>query len=241
MWAVFDADTQNMVQFSPEFPFRRKPIDPAPEFPAAAPAESVDPSIQPVIEVLSSAPAQETETPEPTRIAPMFSDGFPFVRRSTPPAVDASCEQPSEVFEAPGEPAPNPMRIPISPAAPVSGPAPQTSAPAVAINTNELRMRDRRKVKRDVMTTPALIRLDGLHGPPMKVELIDISTAGVRFRAPRPLDAGEKAQIRIEVGPLRWTTRLRVVYSTPPVEGPATIGCAFLRTELLRPWPLTAA
>ena len=90
------------------------------------------------------------------------------------------------------------------------------------------------------MATAALLRIDGIHGPPMHVKLIDISVAGARLHCPHLLDAGEKAQIRLEIGPLRWTTRLRVVHSVPLDDGSASVGCAFLRTELLRPWPAAA-
>lgn len=99
---------------------------------------------------------------------------------------------------------------------------------------------ERRKTRRDALSTAALLRVDGVHGPPLKIELSDISIAGARFRSPQKLDLGEKAQVRVEVGPFRWTTRLRVVHCEPLDDGAASIGCAFLRTELLRPWPVAA-
>ena len=100
---------------------------------------------------------------------------------------------------------------------------------------------ERRKVRRDPLVAGALVRIDGQPGPPVKVAVTEISVAGVRFRASQPFQAGEKAQIRLEVGPLRWTTRLRVVHCSNDRDGASTIGCAFLRTELLRPWTATAA
>jgi hypothetical protein len=103
-----------------------------------------------------------------------------------------------------------------------------------------VRQAERRKLKRDALATAALLRIDGIPGPSTKIELLDISVAGARFRSPRKLDIDEKAQIRVEVGPFRWTTRLRVVHCTPLEGGFASIGCAFLRTELLRPWPAAA-
>ena len=100
---------------------------------------------------------------------------------------------------------------------------------------------ERRKVRRDAITAAALVRVDEFHGPPAKVSLVDISIAGARFRTARPMEVGAKAQIRLEVGPIRWTTRLRVVHCNRDADGVNVIGCAFLRTELLKPWPLTAA
>jgi hypothetical protein len=85
-----------------------------------------------------------------------------------------------------------------------------------------------------------MIHVDRLKLPPARVSLVDISIAGVRFAAPRPLDVGEKLQIRLEVGPFRWTTRMRVIHCTTSDSQTSMIGCAFLRTELLRPWPTAA-
>lgn len=165
------------------------------------------------------------------------------------PAEPIDAEPAAPVSPAPEtEPAPVPLKIaaptqlsagatsPRKPAAPVramtaAAPAP----PAKPVVTTE-----RRKVKRDAFAAAALLRVDGMHGPPLKIELTDISIAGARFRAPHKLDIGEKAQIRVEVGPFRWTTRLRVIHCSPREDGGTTIGCAFLRTELLRPWPAAA-
>lgn len=171
-------------------------------------------------------PAQEPVAPE-----------LEFQPEPEPEPVEtASSEQPAAplIEEAPAPaPVPEPVAV-IEPARvePIAPPAPTPS---------ETRARERRKAKRDNLVAPALVRVDGYHGPPLKVDLIDISIAGVRLRAPHRLEIGEKAQIRLEVGPFRWTTRLRVVHSTPHDNGAATVGCAFLRTELLRPWPLAAA
>jgi hypothetical protein len=90
------------------------------------------------------------------------------------------------------------------------------------------------------MIAPGLIHLDSTKGPPIRVSLMDISIAGVRFSAPRPLDPGDKLQIRVEAGPFRWTTRMRVIHCTRTPNAGNIIGCAFLRTELLRPWPIAA-
>lgn len=120
------------------------------------------------------------------------------------------------------EPAPLPMTLPV--------PKPQPP-----------RLIERRKFRRDGMAAHGLVRMDSSHGPPAKVTLMDISVAGIRFRCNQPMDIGDKGQIRLEVGPLRWTTRLRVVHCDRDEQATHTIGCAFLRTELLKPWPATAA
>jgi hypothetical protein len=162
-----------------------------------------------------------------------FPPEFPFVSGRKPDsqprlaAIEPTLQPATAV-------APEPMQAASQPAVsptPAQQPLP-ASPPPLGI--------DRRKARRDRMASAALLHVDGYHGPPARIELTDISIAGARFRCPRPLDAGEKAQIRVEVGPLRWTTRLRVVYCTPLDNGSVSVGCAFLRTELLRPWPTAA-
>lgn len=140
-----------------------------------------------------------------------FSAEFPFKRRSAPAAPPAPD---NAVLEAPVEP----------PAEEVAPAAPRKA------------FVERRKLMRDRIAVAGLVQPDSHKGPPIKVTLIDISVAGVRFSAPHPLDVGDKLQIRVEAGPFRWTTRMRVIHCTRTGDS-SIIGGAFLRTELLRPWP----
>jgi hypothetical protein len=160
-----------------------------------------------------------------------FPDEFPFVKRSRAEAIAPVAPLPPEQHLAPQVQSAPDVVINDVPALKTSVSAPIESRPPT----------DRRKIKRDRLATHGMLRVDGHHGPPLKVEMEDISVAGLRFRSSQPLDVGDKAQIRLEVGPFRWTTRLRVVHCTKDELGRATLGCAFLRTELLRPWPLAAA
>ena len=152
----------------------------------------------------------------------LFPPEFPFVKRQ----AQAQSEQKAAIIEAiaPAKPAP---AAPPEPQETRPQPPPVASAPFV----------ERRKLKRDLLATHAMIRMDALHSPLMKINLIDITVAGVGFRAAFPLSVGTKGQVRLEVGPLRWTTRLRVIHCSRERDGNHRIGCAFLRTELLRPWP----
>lgn len=201
-----------MVAFPAEFPFGRRKAEVAPQ--------PVDPPANPVEE--SVAPAWQEAIPE--AVAPAVGPAE-HAGAQVAPAIPVIAATPVAVAEHVSPPA-----------SPVVAP-PLTIAPA----PSPMRLIERRKVKRDPMSAGALVRLDNFHGPPMKVALLDISVAGVRFRSVQAADCGEKAQIRIEVGPLRWTTRLRIVHCEREADGTNTIGCAFLRTELLRPWPATAA
>ena len=154
-----------------------------------------------------------------------FSADFPFRRRSTdrvePPADNIVPPPPPVPATAPVEETPETVQEVTEPAPP--------KRPLV----------ERRKLLRDKMAAPGLIHPDGFKGPPIKVSLVDISVQGCRFNAPQTLEIGEKLQIRVEAGPFRWTTRMRVIHCTRNATG-SVIGCAFLRTELLRPWPTAA-
>jgi len=154
-----------------------------------------------------------------------FSEDFPFRRRSA---------EPVEALE--------PTADKVAPSPPP--PAPAVETPAVVQEviepvTPKKPLVERRKILRDRVTAPGLITPDGFKGPPIKISLIDISVQGCRFSAPQSLELGEKIQIRVEAGPFRWTTRMRVIHCTRTTSG-SVIGCAFLRTELLRPWPTAA-
>lgn len=169
-----------------------------------------------------------------------FPSEFPFVRSSAhaapapvgAAAIEARPDEPEVVGAEAAES--NSISVPPKPM-PVREPA---APPAVNAGA---RQGERRKVRRDAITAAALVRVDEFHGPPAKVSLVDISIAGARFRTARQMQVGDKAQIRLEVGPIRWTTRLRVVHCNRDADGLNAVGCAFLRTELLKPWPLTAA
>jgi len=45
----------------------------------------------------------------------------------------------------------------------------------------------------------------------VNVDVQNISLLGLRFRSAHPIDANQKAQIRLDTGPLRWSSRVRVV------------------------------
>ena len=186
-----------------------------------------------------------------------FPSDFPFTRKPVAPAVPEPAAKPPKPAAAPPRPAQD-EPAPVTPVAPVptaTAAHQESEADVVCVDPRSIdipltpvapappRLIERRKVRRDTMAAQALIRMDGVHGPPIKIALMDISIAGVRFRSAQPIDVGEKGQIRLEVGPLRWTTRLQIVHCQRDGRGlsASTIGCAFLRTELLRPWPVSAA
>ena len=156
----------------------------------------------------------------------MFPDEFPF-------KSEAPVEQVSEpVMEAPPAPAP------VAPAAP-SAP-PHAAAPAPIPTAVDVHVPERRRSPRQVLTARAMLRAEGRVATPIPVEMNNISLLGVRFHSDLPLDRDQRAQIRLEVGPLKWNARLRVITCTPDDWGRFTIGCEFVGNELVRPWSVAA-
>lgn len=126
-----------------------------------------------------------------------------------------------------------PQNASEAPVAPLS--IPEVATPVVAPS------QERRKSPRQTLVARAMIRIDSTRGPASAVEMINLSMLGVRFRSTEPYNVGEKAAIRLEVGPLRWTTRLRVVHTVQSDNGSHVIGCAFIGNELVRAKPTAQA
>lgn len=84
------------------------------------------------------------------------------------------------------------------------------------------------------MNAKATLRVDTVGGNPLRVEIDNLSLLGVRFRADRELLVNDKANLRLEVGPLKWASRLRVINCAPNGDASYTIGCEFVGNELAR-------
>jgi hypothetical protein len=157
----------------------------------------------------------------------LFPDDFPFgskrATEETAPVSVVTAIAPAPVVEAP-EP---PDEPPIAAALPT-----QAVKPAI----------ERRKAMRHPLITRAQLRADiGFTGL-VSVEVHNISLLGVRLISPHPIDAEQKAQIRLEVGPLKWSARLRVI-TCHRADGSNRfhLGCQFIGNEMMKPWGGTAS
>jgi hypothetical protein len=72
-------------------------------------------------------------------------------------------------------------------------------------------IRERRRAPRQTLVAKATVRSDAQATVVASGFLSNISMSGVGFHTRRPLTIGEKYQLRIEVGPMKWASRLRVV------------------------------
>lgn len=103
----------------------------------------------------------------------------------------------------------------------------QAEAPAVAATA-----RNRRRSVRQTLIAKAMLRADDAPAASRPVFVSNISMLGIAFHSRIPLPAGEKYQIKLEVGPMQWASRVRVVSCTENEDGSYDCGAEFVGNEL---------
>jgi hypothetical protein len=91
---------------------------------------------------------------------------------------------------------------------------------------------ERRRSPRQTLVAKAVIRSESTQTTVATGFTSNISMLGVGFHTRRGLAVGEKFQLRVEVGPLKWATRLRVVSCQPHESGTYDIGAEFVGSDL---------
>ena len=157
----------------------------------------------------------------------LFPNEFPFNR----PEIEPGSEPISSV-QPPAPAAELPEDLDVGPALQILASAPQSVPNPV---------HERRKSPRQTIVARAMIRHDAVRGPAKPVQMTNLSLLGVQFRTTDMFDREEKANIRLEVGPLRWTSTLRVVHCEKNGDGSYTVGAAFIGNELGRTKPIVQA
>jgi hypothetical protein len=172
-------------------------------------------------------------------------DEFPFNRRRySHPGPDAPAEQVAqeealdieltaeEVEEvAQAAKAATILTAPL-PASPVPAPALQRS-PSMSYTAAPIV--ERRSAVRQTLIARATIKPESNYagiGPSAAGYISNISLRGVGFHTRRPLIIGERYSIKLEVGPMRWATRLKVVTCEPHPGGTYDVGAEFVTNEL---------
>jgi hypothetical protein len=181
---------------------------------------------------------------------PLFPDEFPFKKPATPASdfapPPAPVEEPAPaaieaaIVEAAGvEPAPV-QQVVVEPPAPVLQGVPvvaqqdeETILPPPAAAPIQIPS-ERRRSPRQALLARALIKMEIGTAPGWKIDLLNVSMLGIRFRSPHSLTPGDKAFVKLEVGPLKWNTKLRVIHCNAMESGEYSIGCEFVGTDLAR-------
>jgi hypothetical protein len=153
----------------------------------------------------------------------MFPDDFPFNKPLTMPAATTTSATVSPIDDE-TEVAPAPA--PLSPA---------DAMIAAAVTAQGGRpAKERRRSPRQSLAAKATLRIDSSTAPMRRVALLNLSMLGARFTAAQPFGVGDKATLRFEVGPLRWSSRLQVVNCIQQRDGNFAIGAEFVGNELSR-------
>ena len=94
---------------------------------------------------------------------------------------------------------------------------------------------ERRRSVRQTLVARATIRPEtnfaGI-GPMAAGYLSNISLKGVGLHTRRPLVVGERYLLKLEVGPMRWQSRVKVVTCQPHTSGTYDVGAEFIANEL---------
>ncbi len=174
----------------------------------------------------------------------VLPEEFPFSSRREVKTADAPPPAPTPTHI----PAPIPLQetesqsLASSPNSMVSAPStPRVEhveeEPLVEVATSGkvvYRGRERRRSPRQALRAKAVYRDEvntASNGP---VQVLNISMFGVRIWSPRPMQAGDRGNIRLELGPVKWASMMRVVMAES-VDGEGYIlGCEFVAKELPR-------
>ena len=167
------------------------------------------------------------------------------------PAAEAKAAPAVEAKAAPA-PIAKAAPAPEAKAAAAAKPAPASKAPAVkhvvqfteeelpvppapAAKVEEDKGDERRRSPRQALAAKGFVRSEDNSVPGWKVDMVNISMLGIRFRSTRALEPGERASVKMELGPLRWSSKLKVVHCDEIDPKNYSIGCEFVANELSRP------
>lgn len=174
---------------------------------------------------------QQDAAPVRARSEAQVEAAVPRVRPSVPPGARAAAAA-MTVAQAPvPTPTPafaEPAAAPTPPAAPRAHPA--ANGPVTPVYP---RAHERRRSPRQTLVAKAVVRSEFNQNTVATGFLSNISMLGVGFHTRRPLAVGEKFQMRLELGPMKWATRLRVVTCQPHDSGTYDVGAEFIGSDLV--------
>jgi hypothetical protein len=180
----------------------------------------------------------------------VLPEEFPFSARHrialNPPPVSEVAPAPQSAPESQNPATTQATAEPAPVAAAAIVPAPVAPVPVVQHIEEEplveiassgqvvYRGRERRRSPRQALRAKAVYRDDvntASNGP---VQVINISMFGVRLWSARPLQSGNRGSIRLELGPVKWSSMMRVVSVDPNQDEGYVVGCEFVAKELPR-------
>jgi hypothetical protein len=207
-----------------EFPFKRRPA-PAPQSaPQPIPSReiTVSPAPPPPPPTVGSEPWQLLGAVQTLAAHPQFAAQTPPI---APPPIPAPA--PAAV-----KPSPTPQRILVE------EPLVQVELAGRVVYTGP----ERRRSPRQNLRTKALYKPEHASTPAGPVHINNLSMLGVRFWSKTPIRQSDRGSLKLEVGPLRWSSKLKVVSCLAAEDEQGyVIGAEFVSNELPRGRTATAA
>lgn len=168
----------------------------------------------------------------------VLPDEFPFnKRRETPPDPTPPPQPVQTEPERAPEPAPTPV-VTAPPAQPPTAHIERQQAEALVEVTSTghvvYRGPERRRSPRQALRAKAVYRDDTKPATGGPVQVVNISMFGVRLWSTRAMTVGDKGGVRMELGPVKWSSKVRVVSCTALDDDGYVIGCEFVAKEVER-------
>jgi hypothetical protein len=119
--------------------------------------------------------------------------------------------------------------LPQTPVVAAKNPAVATVEPVLAYKGPE-----RRRSPRQSLRAKAVYRNDLNPAAAGPVQILNFSMCGVRLWSNRSMKVGERATVKMEIGPVKWTGRVKVVTCNPQDDEGYALGCEFATNEVAR-------
>ncbi len=93
---------------------------------------------------------------------------------------------------------------------------------------------ERRRAVRQTFIAKATLRSGLIPAAARPIYVRDISMLGIAFQSRIPMENGDKHDLSLEVGPMRWASRVRIVSCTPNADQTFNVGAEFVGNEITR-------
>jgi hypothetical protein len=112
---------------------------------------------------------------------------------------------------------------------------PRTSAAAAPAESAALyKGPERRRSPRQSLRAKAVYRNDLNPAGAGPVQILNFSMCGLRFWSTRVMKVGERGTVKMEIGPVKWTGRVKIVTCSPQDDEGYALGCEFAANEVAR-------
>jgi hypothetical protein len=93
---------------------------------------------------------------------------------------------------------------------------------------------ERRRSPRQAFRAKAIYRNDMNPAGAGPVQIVNFSAGGMRLWSTKPIKMGERGNVKMEVGPVKWSGRVKVVACDAHEDDGYSVGCEIATNELMR-------